>query len=456
MIKKILLFATLLFAFSACSTLSKQAQEQLENKNYDEALVLYDRLVSEKPNEGEALEGQRKAREGVIDKNLIRVRLARIAQNYQESLDLLLEIVSKERSWNLYPSGAVAFTQKEETEEARKILNQQLANIQLEKKPLKTLYWIEHYRIIFDEKFQNYLTNYKNAAFKNGQADCKAWAKTASADVPFWSQFVKRYCTVMGVTQPIKDFDKKLYSKIEIKLDKDTVPKILQQMILADVNKQFKSRGWFDIASPRAMHLNLSANYIFSESKMHQQQSHPYNERVPYTEYEQQQKFDAKGNPYQVTEPVTKYRDEQRFYYYTGTLISQKIQFDATATSDVPQYNGTVFSFNKYIQETVHNENVPNIGLYPSLAKQTQPEASWLTQISTDYTNAVKKSLIADFNSAFCATISEAMSEPALFDRSLLCLREMINTPPDMVTRHFKDKFGLNVEQTSTLVKLID
>ena len=117
MTKYLLISAFILFATS-CTTLSKQAKEQLEKKNYDEALLLYDRLVSEKPDDGEALEGRRKAREGVIDKNLIRVRLARMGKNYQESLELLREIALKEREWALYPSGAVAFTQAEETTEA--------------------------------------------------------------------------------------------------------------------------------------------------------------------------------------------------------------------------------------------------------------------------------------------------------------------------------------------------
>lgn len=453
---KYLFLTAVVLCVSACSTLSKQAKEQLANKNYDEALVLYDRLVAEKPNEGEALEGQRKSREGVIDKNLIRVRLARIGQNYQESLDLLRSIVLKEREWNLYPSGAVAFTQLEETNEAKKIINQELYSILKEKKPLKVLYWVERYKLLFDEKFQVYLSNFKNSATQEGQIQCKAWTKTTNADAPFWSQFVKRFCTTMGLEQKIPTYDKKLYAKAELKLDKPTLPITLQQMIAADLSKAFKSTGWFDIASPRNMNLTLTSSYMFNESRSPQGQTHSYTVSVPFTEYVEREKVDAQGNKTKVSEPVTRYRDEQRFYNFVGTSVHQKVQFQTSLKSDVNHLTPINFNFDKTVQDFVHSENMPSIRLYPQPAINTKPEAFWLTQISAEYAAEFKKSIVTDFKSAFCNTLSESMVTNTLTDKSLLCLRETLNAVPDVVSRHFQNKFGLGVAETNTLVKLLD
>jgi hypothetical protein len=442
--------------FSSCSTLTKQAKEQLENKNYDEALILYDRLVSEKPNEGEALEGQRKSREGVIDKNLIRVRLARLGQNYQESLDLLREIVIKERQWNLYPSGAVAFTQSEETTEAKNILNAQLHSIQKEKKPLKSLYWIERYRTIFDEKYQVYLGNFKNSAYQEGEVQCKAWTKTVSAEFPFWSQFVKRFCTTMKVESKFADFDKKLFLKADVFSEKTFMPIPLQQMIASDVSKVFNSTGWYDPAAKKKLTLTLNGNYRFDESKVRERRVHSYNVSVPYTEYVEHDRVDSTGKSYKVSEPVTKYRDEQRQYGYFGILIDQRIDFDSNLKPDILAINSFHFSFNKVAEDFVHTENIPSMKLYPMEPDKTKSEPRWLVQISNDFSLELKKSLIADFKHNFCDSLSESMNSNTLSDRSLLCLRETLPSPVAVTERHFQDKFGLTVAETGSLIHLLD
>lgn len=453
---KYLFLTAIMLCISACSTLSKQAKEQLENKNYDEALILYDRLVQEKPNEGEALEGQRKSREGVIDKNLIRVRLARLGQNTQESLDLLRDIVLKEREWNLYPSGAVAFTQSEETNEAKKILNQDLFSILKEKKPLKIFFWIERYKLLFDEKFQIYLANFKTSATQEGQVQCKNWTKTVGPELPFWSQFVKRYCAVMGLDQKIAVYDKKLYAKADFKFDKDSIPKILQQMIYSDLNKTFKTTGWFDIAGKKNIVLTESGSYVFNESRQPQQETHAYKESIPYTEYVEHDHVDSAGKSYKTSDPVTRYRDEDRFYRFIGTRINQKIQFQTNARPDVPLITALTFNFEKQVQDFTHNENLPAISLYPQGPVSTQPEAAWLAKISADYSIEFKKSLTTDFKNAFCATLSESMSAISLTNGSLLCLREAWSSPLAVIERHFQNQFGLSVYDTHSLVKLTE
>lgn len=454
--KKNLILTAIMICVSACSTLSKQAKEQLENKNYDEALVLYDRLVTEKPNEGEALNGQRRSREGVIDKNLIRVRMARIAQNTQESLELLRQIVLKEREWNLYPSGAVAFTQQEETNEAKKILNQELYSIQKEKKPLKILYWIERYKLVFDEKFQNYLANFKNSAAQEGQAQCRNWAKGTSAEHPFWSQFVKRYCTTMGIDQRIAAFDKKLYAKTDLNLKQETIPKILQQMIAADVNRVFKTTGWYDLAGRKNVNLVLNGNYIFNESKSPMRTTHSYSVSVPYTEYVEHERTDSQGKAYKVSEPTTRYRDENRFYPFMGTTITQKIYFQGSLQPDVNLMTAMAFTFDKNLSEFTHDINMPSIKLYPKPAADTKSEPAWLAQISAEYSAQFKKQAVTDFMNSFCTPLSESMNTITLFDKSLLCLREAMAAPPAVVERHFQTQLGLSVAETNSLVKLLD
>lgn len=454
--KKYFVLSCLLIGVSSCSTLSKQAKEQLENKNYDEALILFDRLVQEKPNDGEALEGQRKSREGVVDKNLIRVRLARMGQNYQESLDLLRDVVLKEREWNLYPSGAVAFTQAEETNEAKKIINRELTSILKEKKPLKVLFWVERYKLMFDEKFQTYLTNFKKSAMQEGASQCGNWTKTTSAATPFWSQFVKRYCNVMQVQKNIPAFDKKLYAKVDLKLEQPTIPKPLENLLASEMNKAFLKTGWYDVDSKRNLGVVLNGTYSFADNRHMEQRTHSYEESIPYTAYVEKEKFDSTGKSYKVSEPTTRYRDEQRFHRYMGTSIYQKIQMQSNLRSDVNLIHALPFSFDKNVNEFTHNENMPSIHLSPQGPVESKPEGNWQTQIAGEYSAEFKKSLIADFKTAFCDPLSESMNPVMLSDQSLLCLRETIGSPYMIVERHFKNQFGLTVLETNSLVKLLD
>src|SRR4051794_18068864 len=92
-----------LVAFLGCSSLKKKAQESLEAGSYDRAMQLFEQYLRKNPDDSEALQGLKDARHGWIDKKLISVRMARLAGNQQQALDLLLEALNKEQNWKFLP-----------------------------------------------------------------------------------------------------------------------------------------------------------------------------------------------------------------------------------------------------------------------------------------------------------------------------------------------------------------
>jgi hypothetical protein len=110
---RILLLA-LMMIVGGCSSLRKNAAELLEQKEYGDALNLYEQILKTEPNDAEALSGRTKSRLGLIQKELIEVRFLRLSGQQLRANETLLQILGRVKDWSLYPDGPVAFTQFEE------------------------------------------------------------------------------------------------------------------------------------------------------------------------------------------------------------------------------------------------------------------------------------------------------------------------------------------------------
>ncbi len=103
---------TSIFLFLGCSTLHKTAEEMMDKESYDDAIRTYETILKRSPNDTDAIAGLRSAKEKYLDKRLIEIRLARIGNNHEQSWDMLLDLVKRERVWNFYPTGKVTFSQE--------------------------------------------------------------------------------------------------------------------------------------------------------------------------------------------------------------------------------------------------------------------------------------------------------------------------------------------------------
>ncbi|MDB2426188.1 hypothetical protein N9W41_01450, partial [bacterium] len=133
------------FLTIGCSTLHDKAQKHLTNESYDQAIGVYQDILRYDPKDRGALAGLTKARVGWIGKKLIQVRLLRLAGNHRKSLDLLLSIYSNENAWGVFPTGAAAFTQEEESHFAQKSIKFVVLKSLKKNKPLKAQFYLEKY-----------------------------------------------------------------------------------------------------------------------------------------------------------------------------------------------------------------------------------------------------------------------------------------------------------------------
>src|SRR5579885_1859598 len=219
-------------ALPACSSALKRAQTLFEGGAYDEALSAYDDILQEDPKNADALVGQLASRNKVLDTKLIQVRLAREASNQQQSTDMLLEIVQKEKAWNFYPSGKVAFTQEEESSYSFAFISGLITASLKKGFPLQAEVVAAKYKAIFTGKELNPFNKLVAETQHRGSAICDSLAANGAGEMPYHALFVKRFCAHWGVQEraPAADNEKRLselYSQLDVKASVTGLPEAL-------------------------------------------------------------------------------------------------------------------------------------------------------------------------------------------------------------------------------------
>src|SRR5262245_54526784 len=174
-----------ILVLTACSTLHRQARDRMKAGSYEEAVALYDRILLEDPKDSEAAAERAKAREKYIDQKLLVVRRSRVGGNLQNSVDLLLEIVTKENEWHSFPGGAVAYTQDEESAEALKYVGHLVHAALSRDLPLRGYVLTTRYAPIFSGPRTGAVEQLHAETKKVATKKCDRLASAASLENPY-------------------------------------------------------------------------------------------------------------------------------------------------------------------------------------------------------------------------------------------------------------------------------
>jgi hypothetical protein len=126
----------LIFA-AACTSTKEQAQKLLAAQQYDAAASTFEMVLRSSPLDAEAQVGLKKAREGVISTELLKVRSNRLSENYQQATKILESTLNKSDEWGVALNGAVASTMNEEIGYAVSFIKKELMGAIQEQKPMK-------------------------------------------------------------------------------------------------------------------------------------------------------------------------------------------------------------------------------------------------------------------------------------------------------------------------------
>lgn len=469
---KLLILLIVLGALSGCSTTEKEAQKSLEKQNYNKAIMLFSRVLEHAPKNDNALAGLEAARNGWIDKALLKVRLLRLSGNEIKSTNLLNTIYNSQNNWDTYPKGPVAFTQKEETEFATKFILKQSQESLNKNLPLKAFHIVHEYDHMFSSGSS--IANkdiYLNTVNKVGANKCKQLKSEIKKNEFYFGSLINNYCTfwsqpVKSLTQQKNNYSKSLISYLSLELTNE-----LNSLQLKTINKALEKSPWYNKFGKK---LNLVSNskYDYTHSYKPKRYTHEYTVSVPYEDSYEREKNDngkgiisaigdiidafsaASGNGERVsdngdgTETVyqTLYRDESRYYKYTGTEHTENYKYKARFKSESQDFPLIIFyeNFEKHTSKE-HDIKNPDINLSPKI-QQLYGSKDWI--------NKEQHKLEAKFLAEIEAAWTTKHCKSNIRESILRCSTHLDDLTKISKTNNkwFKDSFGIDAKAVKLLL----
>lgn len=425
--KKFIKYMPLLLALflASCATDLKKANELYGQKNYEEALKMFEGILQKDPKNEDAQLGLRKSREGVIDKDLIRIRLMRLGGNPQEALEILRKTYAQQNEWKLFPSGAVAFTQKEETELAITQLKKDIHSALSQKQNLRASYLLQRYSNIVDDQRKAEMTGFEVDAAKQGRVFCLAERKKQSSQVPFYSEFIDKYCLFYKVPGQQKPWNKNLFSDLKFTTTVAQFDLENPKKVEADLQSTFQKTAWYDANSKKGLPVQLKTKFEFSHLKSSHYETLYYNESVPYTDYETQAVTNETGVVEHKSVPVTKYKNEPRNMQYV--VIDHDLHTQIEVGADIPFAENTLnYLFTSSAAGSGREQPISNstVGLYPTKPTNIRSSADFYAQFMAEAAAKFKDDLIKKYVALFCENVGNQTDLIKKADFAFKCLRQ--------------------------------
>jgi hypothetical protein len=479
----------------ACSSDLKRGQDYYDNGLYMEAIRSFEKALQDDPNESDAKIGLQKSRLSWISSKLIEVRLTRLAGNTQQSLDQLKAVIDNESLWSVYPEGAVAFTQEEESRFASLTVVDQIEQALKNGKPLLAHSILKNREGLFQGPRAKQREVLATKVRLQGAGDCAKLSQKIRQSDYYFGLFTQKYCRFFGVKAPMltaqaQAESQKLYRAVEISavdaqgkpLDESTRAQLLEIF-----QKDFSGTPWYDAAGKNVLKMTAKLKFQSQHSQEPKKLQHSYTVSVPYdetytvkkSEYEKAKNdtsflngltqtlnlIGAVGGafsgemPYRtervnsdgtVTVTERKYRKEPRTLEYQAQEHKQKFLVDLLSSGKISDD-----SFSLAIQDSgeytsiEHGNNMPEVGLLPQTANLI-PDSDWLQARLQLASAQLKEKSIQAWNSRFCAG-AKAQGQLSA-DQFFRCWHSRSSALPKDLENWFVSTFGIKPAEAEILL----
>ncbi len=445
----------LFFALSGCGSAQKNAAEKLENGEFDSAMQIYEKILKRDPKNLEAQEGLKRARGGVLANRLIDVRKARDSGNPDQALEVLLQVNQLEAQWNTFPPAAARFTQEEETNFAWKPFQSRIQAMVQAKQPLRAEGTYRKFSPVFQQQ--------KHAAAfaalgpqiaRAGRDHCGTLAKQASPSVPYYAEFVGRYCRYWKASAKLpanttRARAAELFSGFHWTGKIEGMPSDYQAMVRSSIEESLRSSPWYDPAGAKKIPAQLDGSYEFQHQKAlvtrvkSYQESEKYSvvekvtktRQVPFEtqSYEKNavtgamelvKKSEIRTETYQEEVPVMKTRQTERQFPYSALFHQQNIQMGGVLIAQVGAAPVSLSESAKAAAEG-DEQNLKNdaVGLQPTKPTLLDP-ANWVKGECQKWKGQFAEKLRAEWISQVCRSPESGAKPEEVADQILRCRRE--------------------------------
>lgn len=382
----------LLLAGLGCSSLKKNAAELMDNKEYGDALRIYEQVLASDPQDAEALAGRNRARLGVIQKELIEVRFLRLSGQQPQANTTLLNILKRVKDWGLYPEGAVAFTQFEEMSFASRFIERQVEEALARERPFRAESDLREWAALFPAERAASLSHLRTKTRELGIQQCGAF-RDRGLKLPYFARFLARACGVWEQPEMEIPPAPELFSWMEprVKWGGDKPDPQLDTELREKLQTAFRESPWYDPNSPTVAMADVEADYQFKDERTNVELVHGYLVQVPYDSTEvvtlsrwvpddrTETVSDASGKyrtevirgsrrvEYQDAQTITRLRDEVRSIPY-GALkiqVEGQLKWDLRWQAGVFDEAQKTFAGRKDEILIQHSNDSPEVRLRP-------------------------------------------------------------------------------------------
>ena len=474
----------LMAGMTACSSLQKKAEADFQAGAYEEAIATYDQILAKDPTDSDAVAGRLKARQKLIDTKLIEVRRTRMAGNEQNGIDILNHLVTLEDKWGYYPGGPVAYTQEEESGEAMRFLDGEVASALKQSFPLRASYLLTHYGKIFQGDLAGAYGRAVALVRTSGRRGCEQIATGTGPAKPYFDEFVQRYCAHWGVTPAKLSVAgrrklKQLYRSISSRIQIEGLPAELTPVVAQDLEQAFEQTPWFDVNGSLVLPVTVSGKFDKQRTEVPENRVYSYTVQVPYTDYEPVEKqHDVPYTEYQYlcnggtcantpitkyrsesywdNEPVIRYRDDPRTQPYSGTRISQVLQLTAAGKARFVSGEEPFSLVDKSEMSGFESQwNLPDIGLKPEHAN-VPDSLAWLKAQASRLGTRLNVAANRLWEDEYCQPSEGAASLASSGEQVHRCLRGKPSQIPKFVSLWYQDHLGVSVSQADDILGLKD
>ncbi|AOT06789.1 hypothetical protein S4054249_02375 [Pseudoalteromonas luteoviolacea] len=348
----------LALALSGCKSLVEKGDNLFQAGMYSQSAEYYERALKEDPHDIEAQKGLMQARNKILDKGLIDVRMLRLGGNPTGAALRLESLLRNQIEWQIEPFGPIANTQNEEIDYTTQWLKARAAQLGQSRFPDQFRFFEHRYAfLISNAQLHSQFSTYRAALQNKAHAQCSRMSTKVNDERFFLRQFTEKYCMAWDLPQSLESIshDSSRYSSIELtprfKVNLHRTSRQANSLHTSStkLKKIFRESLWYSPVGEKTFKLNFDASLEhIRNAKLVSRQTH-----FTLTE-EKQSKVDPsntldievkKAYSYPVTEFTEQFSIDAK---YAGTVAQQQIEFrvDDSQThytqshqADFPQLN---------------------------------------------------------------------------------------------------------------------
>lgn len=406
----------------ACTS-SLSRRENLEGiQDPETAVRFYQQLVTQEPDNYRAQEELIEARRRWIAKELISIRFQRMADDPEGAAERLLELIEQEKAWDLFPTGAVAFTQQEEVGLAIKYVSSQIFRALRQKHPLKASWLLKSYQAWFEKMTAQQQESILNKLTRQGQETCNELQTAAFKSRPHSHHFARLVCTAYGASlkRALPQLPKRSlhFSRLRLTINEESH---LPQDFVNDLKKALletlKATPWYKESQGEHLELKVSGVYQFKLRKQ------------------------LILGPLKATQSP-----------FAGWRYSQKMLFDLTAEGQIE--HDSIFISHRRQEELTHTEDEESPAPSFMSSSKLLTQGQWRSQQLTNLSAAFFSQLQQAWGKRHCSVTEAPLSPEDLNERHFACLQLSQGFIPAHLKHWLRSRFGVSIQEVKDVLPL--